>query len=90
MPDRTHSCPGRCGTQVPYRLFACPTDWGRLPRPLRDAILATAKRRRTDPSAHRSAMLAASTWYRDNQHQAHPATPEPHPHAATDPAAVTP
>ena len=67
MADRTHACPGSCGTQVPQHRFACPTDWYRLPAEYRCAITNTYRR---DQRGHITAMAAAIEWYRANPREA--------------------
>ncbi len=46
-------------------MFACRTDWYRLPKPYRDAIWRSY---RAEPlgQEHRHAMQAAHEWYLDN------------------------
>jgi hypothetical protein len=61
--NRTHACPGRCGRDVPDRLFSCPGCWGRLPRDLQRPI--TGNRRGT--AEHFAAMGDALTWYREHE-----------------------
>jgi len=63
MSDPTHTCPGQCGTQVPYRLLACKPCWWRLPKPLRNAL--NTSHRKGGP-AHRGALQAALRWYANN------------------------
>lgn len=63
MAEPTHDCPAGCGTQVDFRRFACPADWNRLPKQLRDEIYAAYKRKRSDPMRHIEAMAAAIEWY---------------------------
>jgi len=60
----THDCPGGCGTQVAYHLFACRSCWRRLPAVLRTPI--TESWRKKDHRAHRAAMLDARDWYKAN------------------------
>jgi hypothetical protein len=64
---RTHVCPGGCGAEVAYTRLACPADWFRLPKPLRDEINAAYRRRASDPARHRQALADAMNWYRANQ-----------------------
>lgn len=59
QPD-THSCPGKCGCQVPVHHFACLSCWMRLPYALRQPINTHYRR---DQAAHAEAMAAASRWY---------------------------
>jgi hypothetical protein len=70
VADDTHGCPGDCGARVPRRLLACKPCWFRLPTGLRDAVNDAYRRRRADPTAHRDALRAAMTWYRDNPKEA--------------------
>ncbi|GJF04996.1 hypothetical protein [Pseudonocardia sp. D17] len=58
--ERTHTCPGGCGRQVPDRYYACGPDWERLPKEFRDAI--TGNERGT--VEHVDAMLNARLWFR--------------------------
>lgn len=38
-----HACPrAGCGRQVPNSLYACPSDWGLLPRKVQRLITRTA------------------------------------------------
>lgn len=64
--DTTHPCPGGCGTAIANARLACPPDWSRLPKPLRDEINAAYPRRRANPLRHMRAIAAASRWYRAN------------------------
>lgn len=59
----THACPGGCGAQVPYRLYACKPCWSRLPAALRQPILDT-NGRAGNLAAHGAAMADARDWYR--------------------------
>ena len=59
-----HTCPGGCGNRdIPDRLFACPTDWYRLPEALQNAIL----RARRGSDEHWQAMHEAHQWYIDQR-----------------------
>lgn len=69
-PPNTHACPGGCGVQVRSNLFACPSDWYRLPYEIRKAISTHYRR---DPGAHFTAMSDAMEWYSNHPL---PATPE--------------
>jgi hypothetical protein len=63
---RVHRCPAHgCQTLVPYRHFACPRDWARLPQAHKDAIVDGY---RSGPLSqpHVDAMVEAKRWYRDN------------------------
>lgn len=63
-PSTTHSCPGKCGRQVPNALFACSACWGRLPHELQAPI---TDNHLVNPPAHLAAMTAACDWYRTNR-----------------------
>lgn len=65
MNPSGHECPGRCGAQVPDRLFACKDDWYRLPRDLRQPILDTAGQSLLEPG-RLNAVRDARRWYREN------------------------
>lgn len=67
-PQDTHSCPGRCGRQVPNRLFACGPHWYRLPRDMQRGI--TGNRRGTD--AHWQAIADAMDWHREQDERKTP------------------
>jgi len=71
VSNRPHPCPGNCSTKVVYSQFSCVDCWPRLPLPMREAILSSARRRYSEPQAHREAMSAAAAWYR--QHPLRPA-----------------
>jgi len=58
----THGCPGTCGRQVPYHLYACRACWYRLPKPYRDEIWRWYQ---VDSGKHADAMVAAQQWYLD-------------------------
>jgi len=60
----THPCPAGCGRSVPYEMFACRSDWYRLPKPYRDAIQAGY--RSGNILAHAAAMGDARRWYEAN------------------------
>lgn len=62
---RFHTCPGRCGTQVPHHHLACRPCWFRLPQPMRDTIKSTSGYRRSK-AAHRRALQDAIQWYQAN------------------------
>lgn len=63
----THECPGGCGFEVPQHQLACKRCWFKLPKHLRDDVNAAYRRRASDPVAHRRALVAALSWYRDNR-----------------------
>lgn len=60
----THECPGGCGAQVAFHLFACKRCWFRLPRALRTAIWRAHGG--TDGRAHVAAMADATQWFEAN------------------------
>jgi hypothetical protein len=62
---KTHTCPGGCGTNVTLRLFACRTDWYRLPIDLRRPILDTAHLPLLNHS-RADAVADAVQWYGKN------------------------
>lgn len=62
----THACPGGCDAQVPRHQLACKPCWFRLPADLRNAVNGTFYHRQADPRAHRAALVAATTWYREH------------------------
>lgn len=64
--NNKHDCPGGCGRQVPYHLYACRNDWYRLPKPYRDEIWRWYQ---VDIAKHAEAMIAAKSWY-DSQENA--------------------
>jgi len=57
----THPCPGGCGREVAYHLFACKGCWYRLPKDLQRPINATW--RSGDRLGHSDAMSDACRWY---------------------------
>ena len=62
-----HECPGGCGREdIPRRLFACASDWRRLPESMRLAIVGAYAMRAADPFGHIRWMNTARLWYRDN------------------------
>jgi hypothetical protein len=66
MPeDTSHPCPG-CKARVRRQRLACPACWRRLPKDLRNAVNGSFYHRKTDPGAHRRALMAAVSWYRGN------------------------
>lgn len=62
-----HDCPGGCGLSVPLDKLACPTCWYQLPDAQRREINAAYRARSRDPRRHRTAILAAFAWYREQQ-----------------------
>lgn len=64
MDNPPHNCPGGCGAQVGFDMFACKEDWFRLPEALRKAINCAAARAKQYPGAHRAAILAGHRWFR--------------------------
>ena len=58
-----HACPGCRTPGIPYELLACKPCWFRLPATYRNAL--NAAHRKGGP-AHRAALQAALTWYRNN------------------------
>lgn len=67
MADQpTHECPGGCGVQVRFDMFACREDWYRLPLPLRKAINFWWPRHRSFPTKYEDARTKALAWYRQN------------------------
>lgn len=62
-----HTCPGRCGDHgVPTGDFACGSCWSRLPAALRAEVRAAYAGRAQDPTTHRTALVQAMQWYRQN------------------------
>lgn len=59
----SHPCPGGCGVPVPYRQFACPSCWYRLPYGLRQPITQNYRR---DFASHAAAMREGRRWFQDN------------------------
>lgn len=55
----THDCPGGCGRQVQYHMYACKPCWYRLPAGLRAAIWEGYR----SGSGHMEAMQDAADWY---------------------------
>lgn len=67
MPDGLlHECPGGCGTRIVRHMLSCRDCWFLLPGALRAASNAAFPRRLKDPAAHREALAACLSWYRDN------------------------
>lgn len=62
----THTCPGRCGRQVPPAFYACRTCWFRLPSELRSAIIATQHLNSIHPKRLR-ALNDAGQWLREQE-----------------------
>lgn len=68
----THLCPGRGAVGVPQHQLACRPCWFLLPADLRNAVNGTYRARaRTGTdfaavAAHRRAITAAMTWYREH------------------------
>lgn len=60
-----HACPGGCGDRVPDRLFACRSDWARLPRDLQRPVTDTAGKSLFVPE-RLAAVQDARRWYREN------------------------
>jgi hypothetical protein len=76
MSALPHACPGCGALGVPQQQLACKPCWFRLPHDLRNAVNGTyrAKSSARLPNtrsaavvAHRQALAAAMTWYRDNR-----------------------
>jgi hypothetical protein len=59
-----HACPG-CGRLTPRNQLACPTDWRRLPEPLRGEVRAAFAERPLS-GRHVDAVGEAARWLRDN------------------------
>lgn len=66
----THACPAGCGQQVHRDKLACPTDWYRLPSPLRSEINRAQKAQ--DVRTHRAAVAVALQWYREHPRELDP------------------
>ena len=60
----THECPAPgCGRTIPTRLFACRTDWYRLPKTIRDLINAAYFE---GDGSYLDAVMKAEAWYEAN------------------------
>lgn len=72
LASARHDCPGQCGRRVTHAMLACAHCWARLPEDLRHAVARADAIRRRDPvdpdriRAHRIAVVACLTWYRQN------------------------
>ena len=72
MSDTRHDCPGHCGRRVARSRLACAPCWFRLPEQMRATVTRADNIRRRKPRdadairGHRSAIVAAFNWYRDN------------------------
>jgi hypothetical protein len=59
-----HACPGGCGQMIRRQLFACRTDWFRLPAVLRLGIRNSYRDKAWN--VHRSYVRDALDWYKGN------------------------
>ncbi len=65
--DTTHRCPGCNVPGVVRSRLACKPCWYRLPADLRNAVNGSFYHRQRNPAAHRAAVFAAMTWYREHR-----------------------
>jgi hypothetical protein len=64
MKPNQHECPAPgCGRTIPTSLFACRTDWYRLPKATRDKINSAYYQ---GDGSYLDAVMEAEAWYEAN------------------------
>lgn len=62
-----HECPAPgCTQQVPQNKLACPRDWYRIPKPLRNAVWHAYYGNGMGSSEHLAAIALAVRWLKEN------------------------